>query len=264
MLIPFLSTFLIVGIVTSGLNIKFDRFFTILLLLFLFKFNIHTSVDVFLWVILFGALMILFKNIDKILDLPSSKKKKMFTIIPGLTFIATFIGTYFFIRSTEFVLIVILAILSILYGIRLINIHFKKHEMNLQNPNIKIQKICSLFGPIISGFFISFIGTSLKPLKIPFAIKIGKMNLKQVYLGNVLSTFFASSFAIMWHFVLSNSITENIFYTNLLLGAGLWTTIHYTSEFTDLFFKDKWKKTFQIIIGLALLLVAIKLLILIK
>jgi len=259
MLIPFLLTFLIVGVVTSGLNIKFDRFFTILLLLFLFKFDIHTSVDIFLWVILFGSLMILFNNIDKILGLPSSQKKKMFTIIPVFTFITTFIGSYFFIQSAESVLIITLAILAILYGLRLIFVHFKKDEMNLQNPNIKIKKICSLFGPLVSGFFIGLVGTSLKPLKIPFAVKIGKMNLKEVYLGNTLSTFFASSFAIIWHSTLNNTVTENIFYTNLLLGAGLWTTIHYTSEFTNLFFKDKWKKPFQIIIGISLLLAAIKL-----
>lgn len=259
MLIQFLLTFLIVGVVTAGVNIKFDRFFTLLLLLFLFKFSIHTSVDIFLWVILFGSLTILFKNINKIVALPPSKKKRMFTIIPLFTFIATGIGSYFFIQSTESLLVIILAILAVLYGLRLILVHFKKDEMDLQNANTKLKKVCSLFGPLISGFSIGFIGTSLKPLKIPFAIKIGKMNLKEVYLGSVFSTFFASSFAIMWHFILNDTVTENIFYTNLLLGAGLWTTIHYTSEFTDLFFKDKWKKTFQIIIGIILLLATINL-----
>jgi len=42
------------------------------------------------------------------------------------------------------------------------------------------------------------------------------------------------------------------------LGAALWTGIHYTSEITNLFFSHKWKKLFQIVIDILLVLASIK------
>ncbi|RKX74569.1 MAG: hypothetical protein DRP60_10075, partial [Spirochaetes bacterium] len=70
MITPFLLTILIVGFVTAGLTIRFDRFFTILLLLFLFKYSIFDSVNIFLWIIMLGALMILLENKEKLASLP--------------------------------------------------------------------------------------------------------------------------------------------------------------------------------------------------
>lgn len=258
MITQFILLILIVGVVTAGLTIRFDRFFAILLLIFLFKYSIFDSVNVFLWIIMLGALMVILSNKDKIAGLPKSMKMKLFLMIPLFTLIASYFGTLLFVHSNKVVLIVILGILAILYGLRLIFIHFKPEEMNLQNANPAIAKICGLFGPLLSGFFIGLIGTSLKPLKIPFAIRIGKMNLKQVYFGNTITTFFASSFAIMWHYFLSANSSSQVFYEQLLLGAALWAGIHYVSEITNLFFNTKWKKTFEIIIGIILLLVAIK------
>ena len=258
MILAFVLTILIVGVVTAGLTIKFDRFFAILMLIFLFKYSVFDAVNVFLWIIMLGALMIILANKDKIAGLPKQMKIKMFVMIPVFTIIASFLGTLLFISSSKTPLIIVLGILAILYGLRLILIHFKPEEMDLQNANPTIVKICGLFGPILSGFSIGFIGTSLKPLKIPFAIRIGKMNMKQVYLGNTVTTFFASSFAIMWHYFLGKNSTPEIFYQQLLLGAALWTGIHYMSEITDLLFSHKWKKLFQIVIGAALVLASIK------
>ena len=263
MIIEFLLTILIVGFVTAGLNIKFDRFFTILLLLFIFKFTIFQSINIFLWVIMLGALMILLDNKDKISSLSKNMKIKLFVMIPIFTLIATFFGSWLFSISSSTVLIIILGVLAILYGLRLAFIHFKKHELDLQKEHPVIAKICGLFGPILSGFSIGLVGTSLKPLKIPFAIKIGKMNLKKVYLGNTITTFFASLFAIMWHFVFTTGMTINIFYEQMILGAALWTGMHYISEITDLFFNKKWKKGFQILIGVILILMSIKIFMLI-
>jgi len=263
MIIEFLLTILIVGFVTAGLTIKFDRFFTILLLLFIFKLTIFESINIFLWVIMLGALMILLDNKDKISSLPKSMKLKLFVMIPIFTLIATFFGTWLFSISNSSVLIIILGILAILYGLRLAFIHFKRHELDLQNEHPVIAKICGLFGPILSGFSIGLVGTSLKPLKIPFAIRIGKMNLKRVYLGNTITTFFAALFAIMWHFVFTPGMTMNIFYNQMILGAALWTGIHYMFEITNLCFKDKWRKGFQILIGIILILVSIKIFMLI-
>ena len=96
MLIPFLLTILIVGFVTAGLNIRFDRFFTILLLLFIFKFSIFQAVDIFLWVIMLGALMILLNNQEKIFKLPKKMKMKLFVLIPVFTFMASYFGSLLF------------------------------------------------------------------------------------------------------------------------------------------------------------------------
>ena len=264
MIFAFLLTILIVGFVTSGLVIKFDRFFTILLLLFIFKLTIFEAINIFLWVIMLGALMIVLNNKDKISSLSKSMKIKLFVMIPIFTLIATFFGTLLFSISSQAVLIIILGTLAILYGLRLVFVHFKSHELDLQNDEHPVfAKICGLFGPILSGFSIGLTGTSLKPLKIPFAIKIGKMNLKKVYLGNTITTFFASLFAIMWHFFYTSGMTINIFYGQMILGAALWTGIHYMSEITDLFFKHKWRKAFQILIGVILILASIKIFMLI-
>lgn len=259
-ILSFLLIISIVGFVTAGLNIKFDRFFTILLLLFIMKLTIFKAVNLFLWIILFGALMIILNNAKKIGTLPKKMKMKLFILIPIFTLVATWFGSYLFSIASSSVLLIVLGVLAVLYGIRLIVIHFEPHEMDLENASPVVTKICGLFGPIISGFFIGIIGTSLKPLKMAFAIKIGKMNAKQVYLGNTITTFFASSFAIMWHYIFSKGIEHSItsFYGELLLGAALWTGIHYMFEVTNLFFKNKWRKPFQMFIGVILLLVSIK------
>jgi len=258
MIFEFFLTILIVGFVTAGLNIRFDRFFTILLLLFIFGLSITDAINIFLWVIMVGALMIILKNKEKIFVLPKLMKIKLFVMVPVFTLITSFIGSLLFINSSQSVLLITLGILAILYGLRLVFVHFEKHELEFEKGYPTITKMCGIIGPWISGFFIGFIGTSIKALKIPFAIKIGKMNIKQVYLGNTISAFFASFFAIMWHFVLSKNITFNFFYEQMILGLALSAGIHFVFELTNIFFKNKWRKIFQILIGLILLLVPIK------
>ncbi len=258
MMLAFVLTILIVGAVTAGLTIRFDRFFAILLLIFLFKYTVFEAVNIFLWIIMLGALTILLNNREKIAGLSRQMKLKLFLIIPLFTLTASFFGTLLFTAVSKTVLLSILGILAVLYGLRLIIIHIKPEEMDLKNPNIAVVRICGFFGPLLSGFFIGLIGTSLKPLKIPFALRIGKMNLQQVYLGNSVTAFFAASFAIMWHAVLGKGPASGTFYEQLLTGAALWTGIHIVSELTNLFFRNKWKKAFQILIGIVLLLVSIK------
>ncbi len=263
MITQFLLTILIVGFVTAGLNIRFDRFFTILLLLFIFGLNITNAINIFLWVIMLGALMILLNNKEKISKLSKQMKLKLFVMIPIFTLIASFVGSWLFVNSSSSVLLIALGILAILYGLRLVFIHFEKHELEFEEGHPIITKICGLVGPWISGFFIGFVGTSIKAFKIPFAIKIGKMNVKQVYLGNTISTFFASFFTIIWHFILSKNISVSVFYEQMILGLALLTGIHFIFELTNLFFKDKWRKGFQILIGVILVLVSIKVFLLI-
>jgi len=258
MLSSFILTVLIVGFVTAGLNIKFDRFFTILLLFFFFKFNIDKSIDIFLWVIMLGALVVLLKNKASIAKISRKKKKKLFILIPIFTAIASFFGTVLFFYVSSSVLIVVLGILALLYGGRLVFIHFQKYELEFEKGHPVITNICGLLGPWISGFSIGFIGTSLKPLKIPFAIKVGRMNIKQVYLGNTVTAFFASVFAIIWHYIFASALTVAIFYQNMLLGIALWAGIHIVFELTNLVFRDKWRKGFQVLIGILLMLASIK------
>jgi len=258
MILNFLLVILVVGFVTSGLKIKFDRFFTILMLMFVMHYTITDAVNIFLWVIMLGALMVILNNKDNIALIPKPMKKKLFVIIPIFTFVASFLGSWLFENVSNQVLIIILGILAILYGLRLVFIHFKKHELEYIEGHPLITKLCGLTGPWISGFFIGLIGTSLKPLKIPFAIKVGKMNIKKVYLGNVITTFFASSFSIMWHFILSKESVTSTFYEQMILGMAIWTGIHFIYEINNLYFKSKWQKTFQIIIGIALIIASIK------
>ena len=257
-LLAFLLTIIIVGFVTAGLNIRFDRFFTILLLIFLFNLPVHEAVNVFLWVIMLGALYIILENKSKIAKLPKQMKIKLFIIIPIFTAIASLLGTLAYIYSSDKILLLILAILALFYGLRLIFIHFSEAEMKFEKGHPLITKLCGLLGPWISGFFLGFIGTSLKPLKIPFAVKIGKMNIKQVYLGNVITAFFASAFAIVWHLLFYN-VSPTKTYNELLLGMALWAGIHFVFEITNLLFPNKFRKLFQIIIGLTLTAVSIKL-----
>ena len=263
MMLQFLLAILIVGFVTAGLNIKFDRFFTIFILLFAFGLSIFDAVNIFLWIVMLGAFMLLLNSKEKISKLPKQMKIKLFVLIPLFTLVASFIGSFLFINSSSNTLIITLGILAILYGLRLMFVHFKKHELEFEKGHLGITKICGLLGPWISGFFIGFIGTSLKSLKIPFAIKIGKMNVKQVYLGNVTTTFFASVFAIIWHFILSTGTSINIFYEQMILALALFVGIHFIFELTNLIFKNKWRKSFQVLIGAILLLASIKVFLLI-
>jgi len=45
---------------------------------------------------------------------------------------------------------------------------------------------------------------------------------------------------------------------NVFLGIGLWLMIHIVYVFSSLVFKDKWRKLFQILIGIILVIVAFK------
>ncbi len=263
MLENILLTSLIVGVVTAGLKIRFDRFFTILLLLFIFGLNIREAVNVFLWVIMLGALVIIFQNRKKITRLPKAMKKKLFIVIPIFTLIASWAGTLLFENVSDTVLIVALGVLAILYGLRLIFVHFQEYELEFKEGHPTISKACGLLGPWISGFFIGFIGTSLKPLKIPFAVKIGKMNVKQVYLGNVIVAFFASVFAVVWHHLLAKQVLAD-WWEEAVLGIILWFGIHFIYEATDKVFPPKWRKVFQVLVGIILLLVSVKIFMLVK
>ena len=248
---------LIVGFVTAGLKIQFDRFFAIILLVSLMGLSVAGAVNTFLWIMFLSAGYVLWKNREKIKGMPSENKKKFITLAPALAFVGVFVGTILFSLASGQVLSITLGVLALLYGLRLVFIHFKPYELEYKNEKPIYQKICGLFGPVVSGFFAGFIGTTLKPLKIPFAVKIGKMNLGQVYLGNTITAFYSSIFAIILHsFYGSSSTTMTV--NNVLLGIPLWFGIHIVFELTQMFFKDKWRKPFQILIGLVLIIVAFK------
>ena len=254
-----ITTIVIVGVVTGGLGIRFDRFFAIILMLFVLNFSIVKSIDVYLWIIMLGALTVIIANRNKIAQIPTPMKKKLFILIPILTLVSSYAGSILFINISHTVLINTLGVLAILYGLRLILIHFKPQEMDYQNLKPKMVKFCGLFGPILSGFSIGFVGTSLKALKIPFAIKVGKINAKQVYIGNTMGALFASLFTIVWHYTLGKNapslatLTDNASY-----GISLWLGIWIVYLITERLFKESWKKPFQIFIGVMLLLASVK------
>ena len=244
----------IVGIITAGLSIRFDRFFVMLLLLFLAGVAIKDAVNIFLVVIFLGAILILAENKSNLKNIPSDNKIKFLTIVPLAAAIFSWLGTWVFFLSSARVLILTLGVLTTLYGLRLIFIHFKDKEKNQNQPQADIVKLCGLFGPIISGFFIGFIGTSLKSLKIPFAVKVGKMSLPQVYLGNVITSAYAALFAIIWR-ILFFGVNQIYF---LAYGVIIWGVVQAISDMTLSFFPESWKKVFQVVIGIILLVAAIK------
>lgn len=248
---------LIVGFVTAGLRIQFDRFFTIILLVLLLKVPVAEAVNVFLWIVFLSAGYVLWKNREKIKGMPAANKKKFLTVVPLLALVGVFFGTLIFAGSSARVLTITIGVLALLYGLRLVFIHFRPHELEYKNEKPVYQKICGLFGPVVSGFFVGLVGTSLKPLKIPFAVRIGRMNMGQVYLGNTVTAFYASSFAIILHSLyVASSVAMSA--DDLLLGIALWFAIHIVFESTQLFFKDEWRKPFQVLIGLVLIIVAFR------
>lgn len=256
-LLSFVITAIIVGFVTAGLKIQFDRFFAIILLISIMGFTVFSAINIFLWIVFLSAGYVLWKNREKIKVMPAGNKKKFLTLVPTLALAGVFSGIVVFSHVTAHALLITLGVLAILYGLRLVFIHFKPAETEYKNEKPIYQKICGLFGPIVSGFFVGFIGTSLKPLKIPFAVKIGKMNLGQVYLGNTITAFYASFFAILlrsFYATGQKAMTLN----NVLLGIGLWIGIHLTYEISNKFFKDSWRKPFQVLIGIILIIVAFK------
>ncbi len=255
--IDFILIFAVVGIITAFLNIKFDRFFTIIMLLLVAGIAIKTSVEIVLWVVFFGAITVLLSNKATISKILNQNKRKYLLLIPALSLMSAIGGTYLFFKVSSAFLLTTLGILAIAYGTRLIFIHINETAIIPKNGRQSVKKICGIFGPLLSGFSLGFIGTSLKPLKIPFAVKIGKTNIKEAYIGNVIVAAYASLFAIILHITWGGISTASA-YLNFLIGASLWASIHFTSEISNLFIKRKWRKSVQIVVGIILILVAIK------
>ncbi len=257
LLAPILTISLVVGFVTAGLKIQFDRFFAIILLVTILKLPATGAVNIFLWIVFLSAGYVLWKNREKIKKMPETNKKKFLTLVPLLAFIGVFLGASVFSVASGKILTTTFGILALLYGLRLVFVRFSPKEMEYKNEKPIYQKICGFFGPVVSGFFAGFIGTTLKPLKIPFAVKIGRMNMGQVYLGNTITAFYSAFFAIILH---SLYVTPKFIMSvsDFLLGITLWLGIHIVFELTQIFFKDKWRKPFQIFIGFILIIVAFR------
>ena len=256
---------LIVGIITAFINVRYDRFFILLLVLFLFKYPISAGIEILLWTIFFGSFMIITENAEKIQMMPTNMKRKMFVVIPVLTSISSFLGAYVFSVSSDKVLVITLAVITLIYSLRMIFIHFKPEEMKQEpSPDNKWQKICMIIGPIVSGVTLGFIGTSLKSVKIPFAVKVGKLNLQKTYLGNTITAAFGSGFALLWHnTVFIKTADVNYFEKYFILAAALWTVIHFVAKVTSWLVRPHWQKVSQIIVGVFLLVAFVKILMLI-
>ncbi len=264
MILNFLILTLIVGIVTAFINVRYDRFFILLLIIFLFGNNIDEGVEILLWTIFFGSAMILSENKSQIRTLPKETKIKLFIIIPLITIIPSFLGSYLFSVSSNTLLLIVLAVITLIYALRMIFVHFKPEEMNFKGENKKFLRLCSLLGPIISGLSLGFIGTSLKAVKIPFAVKVGKLNMKQVYLMNTFTAFSAAGFSLVWHNTLFAKETMNIYFARyFLMAAALWTVIHFIAKITATFVKPNWQKNAQFFVGIFLLLAFAKLIMII-
>ncbi len=244
----------IVGVITAGLSIRFDRFFVMLLLLFLAGVAIKDAVNIFLVVILLGALTFLLERKEALRTIPREDRVKFLTLVPVLVAVFSFLGSWLFIGASDAVLILVFGVLTVLYGLRLIVIHFGEHEKGHTAAKPGMRMFCGLAGPMLSGFSVGFIGTSLKSLKIPFAVRFGKMNLPQVYVENAITAAYASLFAIIWRFVFIGTAQIR----SVLYGVAIWGIIHAFFDLTEKTFPRRWKKAFQIIIGVVLLAAAVK------
>lgn len=266
MILDFIILSFIVGIITAFINVRYDRFFILLLVLFLFKYNIDAGVEILLWTIFFGSFMIITENAGKIKEMPKQMKAKMFTVIPAITFVSSFIGAYLFSISSNTVLLVTLAVITVVYALRMIFIHFKPEEMNYQPASDnKKQKLCMIVGPIVSGISLGFIGTSLKAVKIPCAVKRAKLNMQKVYLMNTITAAFGSGFALLWHnTVFIKTGINDYFQKYFILAAALWTVIHFVAKITSWLVKPHWQKTSQIAVGVALFIALAKIIMLIN
>lgn len=153
-----------------------------------------------------------------------------------------------------------------MYALRMIFVHFKPEEMNYQpGPDNKKQKLCMIIGPIVSGISLGFIGTSLKAVKIPCAVKNGKLNLQKVYLMNTITAAFGSGFALLWHnTVFVKTGINDYFQKYFILAAALWTVIHFVAKITSWLVKPHWQKTSQIVVGAALFIALAKIIMLIN
>ena len=198
--------------------------------------------------------------------MPKQMKAKMFTVIPAITFVSSFIGAYLFSISSNTVLLVTLAVITVVYALRMIFIHFKPEEMNYQPASDnKKQKLCMIVGPIVSGISLGFIGTSLKAVKIPCAVKRAKLNMQKVYLMNTITAAFGSGFALLWHnTVFIKTGINDYFQKYFILAAALWTVIHFVAKITSWLVKPHWQKTSQIAVGVALFIALAKIIMLIN
>ena len=246
---------IIVGFVTAGLGIRFDRFFTLILLVTLAGISIKDAVNITLWVILSGSAYVLFSNRGALSSMPKGRLAERLLTISMLTAVFSYIGSYIYSVAAPAILMLALAALALLYGLRLVFIHFSKAELNgAGNP--AFEKFCSVFGPSISGLSMGFIGTSLKPLKIPFAVRVGKLSMKSAYAGNVMTAFIAALFAIIWH---STLFQEGQLALELAYGLAFFIVAHAVYWLTSLKFRDEWRKVFQVAIGIILAIVSVRL-----
>lgn len=260
MITNFLILTITVGIITAFIGAKYDRFFILLLIIFLFGNNIGQGVEILLWTIFFGSGMILTENKEKITGLPKKMKIKLFGLIPLLALLPSLLGAYLFSISSSRVLLAVLSLITLLYALRMIFVHFKSEEMNYPTTPSKFQKMCGLFGPIISAFTLGYIGTSIKTLKIPFAVKVGKLNIKQVYFGNAFSAFAGSGLALIWHNILFAKQDLNFSFEHyFLMAAAIWAAIHFIAKLSSTFIKPNWQKWAQIVVGVGLLVAFVKL-----
>ncbi len=245
----------IVGFVTAGLKIRFDRFFSLILLVMLVGVQVKDAVNMTLWVILSGSAYVLYSNMKELSAMPKEQLAKRILAILALAGVFSYIGSYIYSIVAPAVLVLALSALALLYGLRLIFIHFSVAEMNHQG-NAAFEKFCAIFGPSISGLSMGFIGTSLKPLKIPFAVRIGKLPMKKVYAGNVMTAFIAALLAIIWH---STLFQQGQFAQELIYGMAFFAVAHIAYELTMLKFREEWRNSFQVAIGIILAIVSVRL-----
>ncbi len=108
---------------------------------------------------------------------------------------------------------------------------------------------------MISSFSVGLIGTSLKSIKLPFAINARNISKESAYTSNIVVFFFSIVFAIIFHSILSG-ISFNLI---LPTASLLFIVTYFTFELVSHFLNEKLRKNAHIIIGIILLFVGFRL-----
>ncbi|MEM3408139.1 MAG: TSUP family transporter [Candidatus Micrarchaeia archaeon] len=242
---------LISGIITAALSIRADRFFIILLLISIAGLSSKSAVQTFFFVAFFSVILYLMVNYNNILATIKNRNYNLHLIVL-IIIIFSLIGSYMFSIISDNFLRIILGIVAILYGIRILLI---KINQNINLKEIYDDNFCKVFGPAISALSVSLIGTSLKPLKIPYVVNLRNIKRESAYTASIFIFFLSLTFSIIFHYTFTGIDFEN----TVPLAFLLFVFVTLTFEFANKILTEKIRSQIHFIIGSILLIVGTRL-----
>lgn len=235
---------IIVGFVTTYLKINIDRIFLVLLLVMWMGFGIQQAILVNALVMLLASLVVFRQSRSQLATVPASVR---WVVIP-LSFAGGMLGRWIGLESSSRDLIIVLGIYAVIVGLRLLLVRPK------MQPNGNIHN-----GVAIVTFPFSILTGVLsaggKPIQMPILAKLFKLSLPQAYLVATLSTM-ASVVGLL--------ASQLCFAKNIPLPDLSWSWMYFLGISVVMFvleplWNPKVQKWLSYIVGLLLILVAIRL-----